>query len=397
MNIKAIFPWVCTLVLMGFTQVKPLFPETPSAEAGSATPSAPAASSPPPITSFSVMSRRAPAPPPAVRPAEPPISSSPPAPSPPPRAEPQPSPPPQTSKVAPAAETPKPAPVPPEPPQSLRVSEPKPPPAPAREPVPLPVNPLPELPARTSSSIWEFNEEPVSYSRTVKAFVGQLVEIPFRGSGWVYIGEQKSRQGISYDSRRLEKEGQTFIFRAEIPETYVLKFYKQDFIEDYILNDYVQVIVNENPGGMNRFLPVSAEPRWPPLPGKTEPAPPPAAASPPPPPALAPESNPPAVPDPPAPAPVPVDYLQQAKEAYAAGQFPQALSLLDQFREQYPGGSDEAWWLYGQSFEANSPRRDIRSAVDYYRRLLREYPQSAYTPQAQRRISFLERYYFTIQ
>jgi outer membrane protein assembly factor BamD (BamD/ComL family) len=74
-----------------------------------------------------------------------------------------------------------------------------------------------------------------------------------------------------------------------------------------------------------------------------------------------------------------------------------ALSILDQFRETYPAGSDEAWWLYGQLLEANGPQRDIRSALDYYRRLIREYPQSTRYDEARRRIAYLERYYFNIQ
>jgi outer membrane protein assembly factor BamD (BamD/ComL family) len=76
---------------------------------------------------------------------------------------------------------------------------------------------------------------------------------------------------------------------------------------------------------------------------------------------------------------------------------PQALSILDQYREIYPVGSDEAWWLYGQLLEANSPSRDVRSALDYYRRLVREYPQSPRFDEARRRIAYLERYYFNIQ
>jgi outer membrane protein assembly factor BamD (BamD/ComL family) len=74
----------------------------------------------------------------------------------------------------------------------------------------------------------------------------------------------------------------------------------------------------------------------------------------------------------------------------------EALGLLDQFQEQYPPGSDEAWWLYGQFLEANSPSRDLRSALDYYHRLIREYPQSSRYNDARRRIAYLERYYFNI-
>ncbi|MDR3171229.1 MAG: tetratricopeptide repeat protein [Treponema sp.] len=285
-------------------------------------------------------------------------------------------------------------------------------------------------------------KEAISYSRIVQAAVGQQVEIPFRGSGWVYLGEMNSQRGIDYDSRRLDNEGQSFIFQAGGAGTYGLKFYKQDFLRDYIVNDYVQVIVSDaaEPSGNGLFkAPVDrgrviAEPRWPALPEDpstpssappvTLPAAPVAAApqgtapaaiapqrvtppaeSPPPadgppqaaPPAAIPAAVPPEIAPQPAPVNTPLlDYLQQAREAQEAGKFPEALSLLEQFREQYPLGSDEAWWLYGQVFEANSQVRDIRSALDYYRRLIRDYPQSPRCTDAKRRIAYLERYYFNI-
>jgi outer membrane protein assembly factor BamD (BamD/ComL family) len=103
---------------------------------------------------------------------------------------------------------------------------------------------------------------------------------------------------------------------------------------------------------------------------------------------------------PPAENPVDLDpggYVQNAKNEYDAGRVASALAILDRLRELYPSGTDEAWWLYGQLLEANGPNRDIRLALDYYRRLIREYPQSPRVPEAQRRIAYLERFYFTIQ
>jgi outer membrane protein assembly factor BamD (BamD/ComL family) len=94
---------------------------------------------------------------------------------------------------------------------------------------------------------------------------------------------------------------------------------------------------------------------------------------------------------------VPEEYFRRARAAYEAGQIPVGLAVLDQFRERYPMGSDEAWWLYGQFLEAVGPSRDIRSALDYYRRLVREYPQSPRYNEARRRVAYLERYYFSIQ
>jgi hypothetical protein len=289
------------------------------------------------------------------------------------------------------------------------------------------------------------------------------------------------RQGLSYGSRRLDPEGQSFIFRAEAAGTYRLKFYKQDFVRDYILNDYVQVIVGESPeaAATGWFNPVTdqgravAEPRWPtaaeeaeafrgqgnagaagvagaagtnpaarpvpalptrpetpaspagPVPpgsspaasaaspagrtaeGGETPAPgsPPPVAEPPASPAAGPVQDAalPAGPGTPSPAETgtegdsPDQYLRRAREEFEAGRVAPALALLDRFRERYPAGSDETWWLYGQFYEANSPSRDIRSSLDYYRRLLREYPQSSRCNEARRRIAYLERYYINIR
>ncbi|MDR1411440.1 MAG: tetratricopeptide repeat protein, partial [Spirochaetaceae bacterium] len=83
--------------------------------------------------------------------------------------------------------------------------------------------------------------------------------------------------------------------------------------------------------------------------------------------------------------------------AYEAGRFPEALDALDEFRLNFPLGSDEAWWLYGQLLESAGPRRDIRKALEYYRRLIQEYPQSPRCDDARRRIAYLERFYFNIR
>jgi len=337
------------------------------------------------------------------------------------------------------------------------------------------VSPLPELPDRQRP---ESAEEQIVFSRVVRATVGQMIEIPFRGTGWVYLGELGNRRGISYDSRRLDIssgtqgssgsiEGQSFIFRADATGTYILKFYKQDFIQDYIINDHVQVIIGDAPeilGG--RFgIPIDqgrviAEPRWPLVP-ESQPVTrdtPPAAQSAPAPvaqgtepaaepvqaaetgPQAAPVTQSPVVPmtvrprqasgddgivpvGPPQAVPSPgqsqqnlslpeaaasgragsatrdslPEYVRRAKQEFDAGRIESALTILDDMKQLYPSGSDEAWWLYGQLLEANSSSRDIRLALEYYRRLVREYPQSSRAGDAQRRIAYLERYYFNIR
>jgi Tfp pilus assembly protein PilF len=98
------------------------------------------------------------------------------------------------------------------------------------------------------------------------------------------------------------------------------------------------------------------------------------------------------------PADLPADeYLRRAREEYDAGRLSPALNMLDQYRTRFPLGSDEALWLYAHIYEAPGASRNIRSALDYYRRLVNEYPQSQRYAEARRRIAYLERYYINIQ
>jgi len=314
------------------------------------------------------------------------------------------------------------------------------------------------------------NDNQIAFSRVVYAIVGQTVEIPFRGTGWIFFGEIASQRGIVFNGRRNDADGQTIIFSLEEPGTYVLKFYKRDFIRDFILNDYVQVIAEDAPKTAAGWLPadrgkVVAQPRWPSVIEETqiitgtkpptEPvvtkgtAEPPAKTTTPPPAASAPASQsrpttettapqrttpapqtnttsasssnitPPAppssassaaqIPSMPAIAPsetpsaekkevlTPETAAQKAKENYDGGKIPEAIALLNQFMLDYPDGSDEIYWLLGQYYEANSPSRNILLSLDYYRRLINEYPQSRRFDDAKRRIAYLERYYINIQ
>ncbi|MDR2071418.1 MAG: hypothetical protein LBP81_08400, partial [Treponema sp.] len=255
-----------------------------------------------------------------------------------------------------------------------------------RESLPLPTAPVPNLPARDPPvpPAPPPSDGEIEVSRIVRAAVGQTIEIPFQGTGWVYLGELRSQSGVAYNSRRSDSEGQTFVFQVEEAGTFGLKFYKQDYIRDYILNDHVQVIVNEAPE-REPFSPsrnrVISAPRWPYLPseapsaetaaGSSRPEDPPvgpavpsgeAAAPQTPagrrPPALAvnrddssivPVAPPRAVSPPEEQSTLseddgsglpedtqPEEYFRKAKEAFEGGQIQPALAILGQFRERYP-------------------------------------------------------------
>jgi len=327
---------------------------------------------------------------------------------------------------------------------------------------------IPSAPAARIETLPQMGMTPLDteiiFSRVVRATQGQILEIPFRGNGWVFLGELASRRGIVYSSRRSDPEGQSFIFLLEEPGTYILKFYRQDFIRDYILNDHVQVIVGDAPAvGTGWFNQPSersrvvAMPRWPsaleeaqirsgtritaepvitaqeivpaqPAPQSIQPQQPvqePVRQQPIPPPAQSVQQQP-AQPQPPVtPVPhtsvsedsliaavaspalpvqptvteiLPPDViLQRARNTFEEGNVAGAIALLDQFMVFYPSGSDEAYWLLGQFYEANSPNRNILLSLDYYRRLTNEYPQSRRFNDARRRIAYLERFYINIQ
>jgi hypothetical protein len=64
---------------------------------------------------------------------------------------------------------------------------------------------------------------------------------------WLVWNGRYSKNGVSYDSRRVYGESQVFVFRAEKEGDYTLAFYKQDFLRDYVTNEYARVLVTDEP------------------------------------------------------------------------------------------------------------------------------------------------------
>ena len=313
-------------------------------------------------------------------------------------------------------------------------------------PLPLPLREFPQTPAARIEPLLRLGAEPnnqdIVFSRIVRVTVGQLLEIPYRGTGWVFLGELASRRGIVFNSRRNDPEGMSFIFNVEEAGTFVLKFFREDFLRGYIINDYVQVIAGEAAAAAAGWFnaPVDrsrviAQPRWPSAAEEaqlrsgirpdaapvvsgitpdtssqqtvsvqesasslSQPAvsqqasaasgvSPNAAAQPQ---FLSPETA--------SSERLPPDViLQRAGESFNRGNVAAAIALLDQYMDYYPGGSDEVYWLYGQFYEANSPDRNILRSLDYYNKLVKEYPQSARFADARSRIAYLERFYINIR
>lgn len=291
----------------------------------------------------------------------------------------------------------------------------------------VPEEVLPAIPPLAITPPLMPEKEPV-FSRTVRALVGQLVEVPYYGAGWVYLGERFSRPGLDYRGRRVDDEGQSFTFVAREEGVWELSFFRHDFVEDRSTPDHVRLIVTRPPDAafMGRY-PEGAESRvvaerWP-NPATSIRSLSPAAGS---------EGGAtPAAPGPMVPAVVdapigpsldsdrsgdeiPIsmnsspevslplnlsseELLERARTALVEQKGATANELLERYLEQEPQGSPAAFLLFARIHELEGPSRDIKRARYWYSRIIAEFPLSGESLEADSRIKYLDRFYFGIR
>ena len=93
----------------------------------------------------------------------------------------------------------------------------------------------------------------------------------------------------------------------------------------------------------------------------------------------------------------PLQLLEQAKAAYNNAEYKKALDILDEFLINSVSNLDEAWYLKGQIYETPSDQRNIRKALEAYTVLTKAYPSSPLWKGAKDRITYLEKFYFSIE
>lgn len=91
------------------------------------------------------------------------------------------------------------------------------------------------------------------------------------------------------------------------------------------------------------------------------------------------------------------NLLERAWKAYNEKQFSKALSYVDQFLDNTAALYDEGLFLKGQILEAKSDVQDIKNAVEAYRTVTENYPESDWWTKARQRIIYLKRFYFDIR
>jgi hypothetical protein len=243
-------------------------------------------------------------------------------------------------------------PPPPGPPAALRPPQAAPAPPPPREPVPVPPAPLPPRPARVPpSETWGIlaQQKDTPPGRVIRAVMGENAEVPFPGTGWIYLGEVDEQKGLPYQRRRMSADGLVFVFRPEASGSYQLAFKKQDLVRGTESDEVVTVIVTEKARTEEPAAAVFTDP--PPDPGTT---------------------------------PAETDDLETAETT--AG---------DAEPDSVPG--DTALWNRARELETAGPNRDMKGALAAYKTLLQEYPQSEYYTESQKRIAYIERFFVNIR
>ncbi len=334
------------------------------------------------------------------------------------------------ARAAPAAPAARAAPAAPAAPAPGVPSTPAQPPQSEQEPAGSLSEPVPPV----SGGVWE--SEPVvpgpfvhslisepRPDRRVQLEVTQVLEVPYPGSGWVFLGDSTSQNGIRYESRKLEGRDTLFSFRPLKEGVYLLTFSRFDVLKDDFISDVLQVTVTASTGrqisrvrsamftlaapgpsssissASSAASPLSVSPAPESLSRSSSAEPQttgriPSASS-------ANEPSLVAAPVLQGPAVItesdPVILLGEIRTALGEGQSDTALDLLSRFFAVSVSQLDEGLFLQGQALESSGPRRDIRKALESYQKLVSAYPDSRFWNDADARIRFIRQFYFSIR
>jgi len=281
----------------------------------------------------------------------------------------------------------------------------------------------------------------------VDAVRGERFELRFNGSGWTYLGDEDSRDGIRYETRRFEGNEAIFALRPEKSDDYLLRFQRQDPVSGERQSSLVRVSVRE-PGAKGPAAdaalssPAAAQAAAPAAAAEASAAAAEASAAVSP--ALAPAAAAPASTSVAATLPAvsptaaegngaagsasasasgsasgsaqtgapaspsqaneallalsePSALLSYARSELDAKRARAALDALDRYIELFKRGSDEVFYLYGLAYEQDTPFRDIKLSYANYKRVRDEYPRSARWKAAAERVAYMERHYYGLK
>lgn len=89
--------------------------------------------------------------------------------------------------------------------------------------------------------------------------------------------------------------------------------------------------------------------------------------------------------------------LEMAQKSYDTEKYADALFAIQTYLDNSGDRSDEALYLQGLIYEAESPYKNIRNAIDCYDTLVKNYPASSLWKKARNRSIYLKRFYVEIR
>ncbi len=97
-------------------------------------------------------------------------------------------------------------------------------------------------------------------SRTATMKNNQYLDIEYPGKGWIYLGEEDSKELMRYFGKKIGEKNTTFCLRSRETGTTILHFYKNDALTDRVIDDYLIVeISGTNDGTRHAVAPLYAE------------------------------------------------------------------------------------------------------------------------------------------
>ena len=284
-------------------------------------------------------------------------------------------------------------------------------------------------------------------SRSVSMKNYQYLDIVYPGNGWIYLGESDNSKNFIFYGRKLGGKDTSFTLRSKNPGRFILHFYKNDALTGNFIDDYLEVIVDDEKSSSNEHIlcpmykeivppkyeknqvkdenlqkeellqenqntteaspqektPTEKEEQD--IQGKTviqnasslqdenslEKT-------------VSPENslkseNPqnPLETQKEEIESLPVELLlDKAQELYEQKNYEEAKKVLDKFMLSSVSKIDEALFLQGKILEAKSPVQNINGAVDSYDLIVKRYPKSKFWTQANKRSIYLKRFYINI-
>ena len=217
-------------------------------------------------------------------------------------------------------------------------------------------------------------------SRVEEAELNQSFNILYEGKNWIFLGEKNPVQPpvVGFLKRSFNGNNTVFSLNALSEGETVLHFYKHDLLENTARDEYVLVKVkavkpqtdSETSSASSSEVQTVTDTPLAESDSQTE-----AASS-------------------------PEEVYAQAETAFNETRYADALNILDDFFKNFTPSDncfDKAVFLKARIYETPSDYRNIRGALDEYKKITAFFPESDLWEDARRRIIYINRFYMDIR